>query len=79
MATSIATKGTQGDHHYFTATMRWGDLAKDLVFPEDLGDLDEDQQMQRALAKKRIGDLVEYLGEDDHFFTATLGDPAEWA
>ena len=58
MATIIATKGTQGVHHYFTATMRWGDLAKDLVFPEDLGDLDEDQQMQRALAKKRIGDLV---------------------
>jgi DNA sulfur modification protein DndB len=32
--------------------------------------LDEDQQMQRAYAKKRIGDLVEYLGESDHFFSA---------
>ncbi|WP_137145092.1 DNA sulfur modification protein DndB [Mycolicibacterium sp. CR10] len=66
----IATKGTQGAHTYFTATMKWGDLDKDLVFPEDLGDLDEDHQMQRAYAKKRIGELVEYLGENDHFFSA---------
>ncbi|OBA70134.1 hypothetical protein A5641_14420 [Mycobacterium sp. 1554424.7] len=66
----IAAKGTQGAHTYFTATMRWGDLAKQLVFQEHLGDLDEDQQMQRAYAKKRLVDLVEYLGEKDHFFSA---------
>jgi len=66
----IADKGTQGVHTYYTASMRWGELEHVLIFPEDLDDLDPDEQMQRALAKKRIGDLVTYLGEDDHFYSA---------
>src|SRR4051794_5542745 len=70
MFNTIATKGTQGVHTYFSATMRWGELDHVLVFPEDLGDLDEDEQMQRGLAKKRIGELVEYLDWVDHFFSA---------
>jgi DGQHR domain-containing protein len=67
---AIVTKGNQGVHTYFTATMRWGELDHVLVFPEQLGDLDEDKQMQRGLAKARIGDLVEYLDAPDHFFSA---------
>lgn len=66
----IATRGNQGAHTYFTAAMQWGELDHLLVFPEDIADLDEDQQMQRAYAKKRIGDLVSYLDEKDHFFSA---------
>jgi DNA sulfur modification protein DndB len=64
-------QGRQGLHKYFTATMRWGELDHVLVFPDDLGDIDEDEQMQRGVAKKRIRDLVDYIVEEgDHFFSA---------
>jgi DGQHR domain-containing protein len=65
------SEGHQGIHRYFTGALRWGQLERMLVFPDDLGDLDDDQRMQRGLAKRRLGDLAEYLTEaDDHFFSA---------
>jgi DGQHR domain-containing protein len=65
------TEGIQGDHRYFTGALRWGQLERMLVFPEQLGEIDDDQRMQRGLAKRRLGDLVDYLAEaDDHFFSA---------
>jgi DGQHR domain-containing protein len=65
-----ASEGKQGKHTYFTASMRWGELQHLAVFHEQLPELDEDHRMQRGLAKKRLGDLEEYLQEPDHFFSA---------
>ena len=52
--------------------MRWGELDHVLVFPDELEEeLDQNEQMQRGLTKKRLGDLVRYLTEaEDHFFSA---------
>lgn len=71
MYTIAVTEGHQGKHRYFTGSVPVGELEHIVKFPEDLGDLDEDEQMQRSIAKRRIGDLVEYLTSvDDHFFSA---------
>jgi DNA sulfur modification protein DndB len=71
MFSTRVTEGIQGDHRYYTGAIRWGMLEKMLIFPEQLGDLDDDHRMQRGLAKRRLGDLVEYLTEvDGHFFSA---------
>ena len=65
------SEGHQGMHRYFTGALRWGQLERMLVFPDDLGEIDEDQRMQRGLAKRRLTDLADYLTEaDDHFFSA---------
>jgi DNA sulfur modification protein DndB len=51
--------------------MRWGELDHALVFHDELRDLDEDQRMQRGLARNRLDDLREYLtAVEDHFFSA---------
>jgi DGQHR domain-containing protein len=51
--------------------MRWGELDHVLIFPEELGELDEDEQMQRGVAKKRIQVLADYIvDQPDHFFSA---------
>lgn len=64
-------EGRQGLHRYFAGALTWGELDRLVTFPENLvRELDEDQEMQRSLARKRITDLVEYLREDDHFFSA---------
>jgi DGQHR domain-containing protein len=66
-----AREGKQGSHHYYLTTMSWGELQQMAIFAEDLKDLDEDEQMQRGLAKKRITAMVDYLIEaPDHFFSA---------
>jgi DGQHR domain-containing protein len=71
MYNTPALEGHQGEHRYFLTAMKWGQLDQLLVFHDELDDLDEDNRMQRGLARKRIGDLVEYLQEaPDHFFSA---------
>jgi DGQHR domain-containing protein len=71
MFTTTVMEGRQGTQRFFTTSMRWGELAQVLVLPDQLPELDEDQRMQRGLAKKRIGDLVRYLLQvEDHFFSA---------
>lgn len=71
MQTKKAMLGHQGIHEYYTTTCKWGELAQLAVFPDELSSLDEDQQMQRGLAKTRLGKLTEYLTEErDHFFSA---------
>lgn len=58
MFSTHATEGRQGIHRYFTTSMRWGELDPYLVFPDDLeAELDEDERMQRGLAKRRLGEL----------------------
>jgi DGQHR domain-containing protein len=65
------TEGHQGIHRYFTGALRWGQLERMLIFPDDLGAIDPDQRMQRGVAKRRLGDLAEYLTTaGDHFFSA---------
>lgn len=86
MFSTHATEGRQGIHRYFTTSMRWGELDPYLVFPDDLeAELDEDERMQRGLAKRRLGELEYYLRDrEDHFFSAltlimlprNLGRPA---
>lgn len=71
MFTTQATEGKQGRHRFFTTSLRWGELDQALVFHDELTELDEDQRMQRGLARGRLDDLREYLtGVDDHFFSA---------
>jgi DGQHR domain-containing protein len=71
MITTHASEGRQGKHRFFTTSMRWGELDHALVFHDELGDLDEDQRMQRGLARNRLDDLRQYLTTvDDHFFSA---------
>jgi DGQHR domain-containing protein len=66
------TEGSQGIHRFFTTSLRWGQLDKALVFPQDLKhELDEDGRMQRGINKSRLADLADYLTEaPDHFFSA---------
>ncbi len=71
MISTRASEGRQGHHRFFTTSMRWGELDHALVFHDELRDLDEDQRMQRGLARNRLDDLREYLtAVDDHFFSA---------
>lgn len=71
MITTHASDGKQGRHRFFTTSMRWGELDHALVFHDEIPDLDEDQRMQRGLARNRLEDLRAYLnGEPDHFFSA---------
>lgn len=71
MFSTNAMEGRQGDQRFWTTSVRWGELDHVLVFPDELGELDEDQRMQRGLAKGRLGALVQYLEEAaDHFFSA---------
>jgi DGQHR domain-containing protein len=81
-----ALEGHEGAVRYFTANVPIGQLEQMVRFPEDLGDLDEDQQMQRGFSRTRIRDMVAYLLEaDDHFYSAVtliilprdLGSPAQ--
>jgi DGQHR domain-containing protein len=66
-----ALRGSQGEHRYFTSAFAWGELDQMAVLPEELPELDDDQQMQRMLAKKRITELSEYLTRtQNHFFSA---------
>jgi DGQHR domain-containing protein len=65
------TEGNQGDRRFFTGSVRWGDLDRMLVFPDDLEDLDEDHRMQRGLAKRRLQGLEKYLLDvPGHFISA---------
>src|SRR4051812_195621 len=71
MISTHASEGRQGRHRFFTTSMRWGELDHALVFHDELRDLDEDQRMQRGLARNRLDDLREYLtAVEDHFFSA---------
>src|SRR4051812_19116838 len=71
MYTIAVTEGHQGLHTYWTGSVPVGELEHIVKFPGDLGDLDEDQQMQRGLSKARLPELVKYLTEfDSHFFSA---------
>lgn len=71
MFSTQATEGQQGQHTFFTTAMRWGELVPYLVFPDDLEEqLDEDERMQRGLATSRTKKLIQYLNENDHFFSA---------
>lgn len=71
MFSTYAAEGFQGEHRFFTTSLRWGELASSLVFHDELTDLDEDQRMQRGLARTRLQALSHYLTEeDDHFFSA---------
>jgi DGQHR domain-containing protein len=70
MFSTRVTEGIQGDHRYYTGAMRWGMLEKMLIFSDKLGELDDDHRMQRGLAKRRLGELVDYLEVDGHFFSA---------
>lgn len=66
-----ALEGQEGAVRYFTANVSIGQLEQMVRFPEDLGDLDDDQQMQRGFSRTRIKDMVSYLLEaDDHFYSA---------
>jgi DNA sulfur modification protein DndB len=71
MISTHASEGRQGRHRFFTTSMRWGELDHALVFHDDLPNLDEDQRMQRGLARNRLDDLRKYLTDvDDHFFSS---------
>ena len=52
--------GKQGDHQYFQTNLTWGELESMVAFQEDLGDLDEDKEMQRRLTRTRIGRMSDY-------------------
>ena len=65
------SEGFQGRHRYFTGNVPVGELEHMVKFPGDVGELDDDDKMQRGLAKGRIKDLVDYLTKwDDHFYSA---------
>src|SRR6266487_4104985 len=70
MFSTNAMEGHQGDQRFWTTSVRWGELDHVLVFPDELGELDEDQRMQRGLAKGRLGALVQYLSGDVRLFPA---------
>lgn len=64
-------EGHEGAVRYFTANIPVGQLEQMTRFPEDLGELDEDKEMQRGFSPKRINEMVAYLLEaDDHFYSA---------
>ena len=68
-----AMEGHQGAARFFATSMSWGELEQMAVFPEELaGQLDEeDERLQRVLARTRLAPLVSYLTEvPDHFFSA---------
>ena len=68
---TYANEGRQGEHTFFTASLRWGELDQALVFHDELPELDVDHQMQRGLSKGRLDPLRDYLLEEqDHFFSA---------
>ncbi len=70
MQTYQALEGRQGGVRFFTANVPVGELEHMVRFPEDLGDLDEDQEMQRGFNRARVREMVEYLKEPDHFYSA---------
>src|SRR5690242_17364458 len=72
MGSKIAVSAArQGEFNYFTGSMPVGELAHLVVFPDELGDLDEDERMQRGLMRSRVQPLIDYLTQvPDHFFSA---------
>ncbi|HTA98146.1 MAG TPA: DNA sulfur modification protein DndB [Solirubrobacteraceae bacterium] len=70
MQTYQALEGRQGGVRFFTANVPVGELEHMVRFPEDLGELDEDQEMQRGFNRARVREMVEYLKEPDHFYSA---------
>lgn len=71
MRTYQVTEGTQGVHRYWTGTVPVGDLVGSIMYPHDIPDLDEDEEMQRGYNKGRIKEMTNYvLNAEDHFYSA---------